>query len=495
MKCAIYIRVSTQSEEQEQSLVNQKDLLTGIAQKEGWEIYDYYTDVKTATKAGRINYNRLVKDVKENKFDIILSKELSRLARNELIAMELQQLTSAKGIKIYTLDGASDVKNETDMYGFYAWHYAKESRDTSRRIKTAFRSKNLRGERTGSNAPYGYKLFNKKLVPKNDETTETVKLIFSSYISGKSYDQIASELTKNKIKTPSQISNKKNQCTVWHGSSVRLILQNQAYIGDTVGHKQETISANTYNRRKLIKEEYIVKENTHEPIILRDDFFTVQNMLEIRTRNKGFRPKPNNHLFSQLLFCKDCGKGLHFKSNRKGYVCGTYDKWGNDLCTSHIVREKDLEELILNDLNLIINNKTNLVDVLIKKINLEKQKINNEITSLEKKIEEDNTLKFEALKKYTLNKLTEDEYKLITSSIDNSKIDNDILILNQKLAILDETDHYKKITELLGSKEITKLDKSLLNKVINKIEIKENGDAIIYYSFKNPFEEKLEEAS
>lgn len=110
------------------------------------------------------------------------------------------------------------------------------------------------------------------------------------------------------------------------------------------GHKAETISANTYKRRNIPDEEHIIVEKTHEGIISKNDFLTVQTMMKNRTKNKGVKPKPNNHLFSGLLFCNDCGKGMHFKANRKGYVCGTFDKWGTIKCTSHIVREKNLKK-------------------------------------------------------------------------------------------------------------------------------------------------------
>lgn len=129
MKCALYIRVSKNVEEQKQSLKNQRDLLTELVKNKEWDIFDFYVDVKTATKEGRKDFNRLIEDVKCRKFDIIISKELSRLARNELIAMELKRLTENNSVKIYTLDGASNLEDNTDMFGFYSWHYAKESRN------------------------------------------------------------------------------------------------------------------------------------------------------------------------------------------------------------------------------------------------------------------------------------------------------------------------------------------------------------------------------
>ena len=497
MKCAIYTRVSTKNKEQEQSLQNQKELLLDVVKKNGWEIYDFYEDIRTATKKGRVDFNRMVEDVKQKKFDIILSKELSRLARNMTISAELKEIALENNVKICTLDGASNLKDETNMYGMYgiySWIYENESQDTSRRIKSAFRCKNMRGEPT-TRAPFGYILKNKKLIIREDETPSVVKRIFKEYISGKSTEQIARTLTKEQIITPAQVVNNKNAGVIWYGRTILLILQNRAYIGDTVGHKQETISANTYKRKDIAESEQIIVKNTHQAIILKEDFFVVQDMLQKRSKNKGFQPKPNSHLFSGLLFCADCGKGMHYKANRKGYVCGAFDKFGTVLCTSHIVKEKDLEEKILEDLNLIISNKKNLKDMLFKKIEVEKQKINKEILQNKRKIEDFKTLKVEALTKFISNQISKEDYNLFISSINVEDLEYRTVILEQKIKILNETNHFQKISNMLGDTKIKTLTKEILNKLVKKIEIKENGNAIIYYSFQNPFQKNLLEVS
>jgi site-specific DNA recombinase len=200
MKYAVYVRVSTNKEEQKLSLQNQKSLFYEYVASKGWDIYDFYVDVKSGTNSKRINLERMIQDAEQRKFDVILAKELSRLARNGELSYKIKRIAEENNIHIITLDRAiNTLKENREMFGFWAWHYENESRSTSNRIKAALRSGAMRGEFKGSIPPYGYTVKEGKLVIRDDETPNIVKRIFREYLEGHGTDSIARRLYNDGI--------------------------------------------------------------------------------------------------------------------------------------------------------------------------------------------------------------------------------------------------------------------------------------------------------
>lgn len=256
-------------------------------------------------------------------------------------------------------------------------------------------------------------------------------------------------------------------------------------MGDLVQCKTEVASIRTKKRIKKDPKDYIVVENTHEAIISKEDFQLAQNLLAIRSRKQNNHIR-STHLFSNLLFCGDCGKGMHYKANRKGYVYGSYDKNGKFACTSHIIREKDLESIILNDISVILKNvKYNHSSAINSKLNKEKTALEQIILQYKNKIEKLNSTKSNALLKLCDEIITDSDYKQVVTAVD-TKIDyltSQIKEINQKLnKIANLTqDDFLKLTNQLSC--INKLTNELLTRLIKRIEVKENGDVKIFYRF------------
>jgi len=133
MKCAIYIRVSTDKDEQKTSLENQQRFFFNLMSEKGWELYQFYVDVESGTSSRkRTNLLKLIEDAKAKKFDVILSKELSRLARNGKLSYEIKEIAEKHQIHIITFDNAiNSLENNSQMFGLYAWVYEQESQRTS----------------------------------------------------------------------------------------------------------------------------------------------------------------------------------------------------------------------------------------------------------------------------------------------------------------------------------------------------------------------------
>lgn len=191
------------------------------------------------------------------------------------------------------------------------------------------------------------------------------------------------------------------------------------------------------------------------------------------------------------MFCSDCGKGMHFKKNRRGYVCWLYDKPGNKACTDYIVRENELIETILNEIKLLsssFNNKTNI------------DKIKNALTQDNKsKTKKINKLKveLEKLEKYKLKNLTllmdgaipKEDYDLFNKSnnVKVDKINYEIQSLTNSLSRDNVNLTFKRLKEIEELViDISELTPELLNRLIERIEIKKDGSARIHYRFSIP---------
>jgi site-specific DNA recombinase len=141
--------------------------------------------------------------------------------------------------------------SKTSMFGLFAWIYEQEAQRTSERIKAALGTMAKKGMFKGSNAPYGYTVEDGKLLVSDDGTPEVVKMIFNMYLEGNGFDAIARKLYNEGVKTPSQVAGKKNQTSLWHGSSVRKILENPHYTGNLVQNRSSTISVTNKRRNQM----------------------------------------------------------------------------------------------------------------------------------------------------------------------------------------------------------------------------------------------------
>lgn len=387
MRCAVYIRVSTDKEEQKASLMYQKDLFYKYIKEQGWDIYEIYVDVPSGTTGKRKNLQRMIKDAEEKKFDVILAKELSRLARNGELSYKIKNLCESQGIHIITLDNAiNTMTGNTNMFGLYAWIYENESQATSERVKTTFRSRADKGLFKGSIPPYGYEVQNGKLHIRNDNIPNVVRRIFKEYLSGSGRESIARRLYNEGISTPAEVAGKKNAGETWNDSTIKLILTNPHYTGDLVQGRETTVSVTSTKRKKIAKKDQIIKKDTHEAIISREDFNTVQQQLKSRST---IIPAPKKHLFTNILFCADCSKGMWYRSNRKGYICGGYAKHGKKACSSHAIKEDYLKQAILTDVKTWVDqiNKEEYVKKLEAKSKSSKQRLHKKSEKLNNQLE------------------------------------------------------------------------------------------------------------
>lgn len=480
-KVAIYIRVSTNKEEQKLSLQNQQELFVNYISSKGWSVYKFYVDVDSGTKGKRPEIQRLINDAENKKFDVIISKELSRLARNSELSYRIKNIAENNNIHI---DGAiNTLDGNRGMFGMYAWLYEQESQRTSERIKYSKALRCRRGLFNGAIAPYGYYIKDGSLYIRNDSTPDIVKRIFNEYISGNGFDSIAMKLYEEEIPSPSQIANKPNATEKWHWSGVRNILENPHYTGSLHQARSSVISV-TSNRRSLVdRENFIVIENTHEALISKDDFKLVQSLIKSRRK---IRPKQNIHLFSNMIFCQDCGHGMHFKKNRRGYICGNYNKHGSKACSDHIVRESELSNFVLTEIISIINKVKgeDLYSIIQENLTKNKNTIVKKYEKCLKNLQSFKDKKSKALHMLVDDKITKEDYDIFINDIDNNiktlmkESQEYTSTLNGDLShqILKELESIR-----TSNLDLSELTRELLNRFITKIENSENGAAKIHF--------------
>ncbi|MHA6261150.1 recombinase family protein [Sporosarcina sp. CAU 1771] len=496
MRCAIYARVSTELDSQRTSLDNQIDIFRNYAAQHNWEIVEVYTDKQSGTKGNRPGLKALIEDGKAGLFDVILAKELSRLARNGGLSYELRDICRDYNIHIVCLDNSiNTVTGNVHNFGLFAWLYENESTNSSRRNKQAKRVKSQRGLFIGSNPPYGYHSDQGKLIIREDETPEVVRRIYRKYLAGKGMDSIAKVLTTEKVATPSQIAKKSNASNLWHASTIKNILNNRHYCGDLVQNRTETISVTTSKRRDIDEEKMIIHENTHEPIIGRDIYQTIQKMRQGRSRTTT---APKKHLFTNIIYCEECKKSMWFKANQKGYRCGGNIKHGTTIChNKKPIREKELKQVIIDDLRYLLQSFQNEVFLknLLSKLNKKKQQIQTELQDLDARIINLRKKKLEFVNLYT-EKLISKEELIEYKDLTDEDLKNCDISKSQLLKKLEECtdqnytiDLRSKLREFLT---INTLTPQVLHSLVSKITCSDDGSIHIQYNFVNPFQEKKE---
>lgn len=389
-----------------------------------------------------------------------------------------------------------------DMTPFKAVVNDMYAKDTSKKVRATLLAKAMNGESIKSFQPYGYKKDpnNKNKIIVDRVVSDNVFNIFEMYKSGKTKKEICDILNEKGIITPlkykeqtSNYFNPNKRCYLWSSSMITKILRDQMYTGDLVQHKTAKVNYKVKKTVKLEKEAYIVVENNHEPIIDKNTFETVQMMLDKQANEWNYsNNKP--HLLKGLVFCS-CGARITYNKNHGKYfrcICSIYKKGGSKFCNNiQYLRE---DELIKEVLKALQNNISKYLDT--KKLNCKGKKIKKIVdnsTELNMHIELlDRKLK--SLYEDKLNGIISTEmFMQISKDYEKQKEELKQKIDNEKNAKLEAgkiksiyKDAEKYINEVLKFDDITKVDRNLLIKLIDKIIIENKKISSITYNFSIP---------
>lgn len=520
IKAALYYRLSREDEEKKKmglvesdSIESQKLLLTQYAREREWIIYDEYTDDGlTGTNFDRAEFQRMLEDIEAGKVNLILVKDQSRLARNFAGIDEfLFNYCIERNVRVIGVSDGTDNFNKqnkkaTQVTGLTNEWYAE---DISNKVRASFDAKRKAGKFIGAIAPFGYKknpdVHNHLIV--DEKAAPVIKKIFNMYIDGNGYVKIAKTLTEENVPTPSQYKNIYNynggkiRVNHWSYHTVRRILMNEVYIGNLVQKKTKTISYKNNKRVNTHPSEIIRVEDTHEPIIDKDTFYLVQDMIAKNSTSKPTRRKKGKkHIFAGLLVCGDCGRMINYRSDNNNYFCNTYIVYGAEACTRHYVKFDDLHDAVLADIKYHINTFVEVKNLkesynnqkktierkdLLEKAIIKNENRINEILKLKKSIYEDYRNKILDIDDY---KQLKDEYNREEKEL----IEKNEMLKQQRNEQKKSIDIFNKWEEFSEKYiNLKKLDTQILNELIDKIEIYEdkNGEITIdiHYKFEQPY--------
>ena len=347
-KTALYCRLSQDDgiEGDSNSIQNQKAILQKFAEDHHFPSPCFYVDDGfSGGNFQRPAFQQMISDMENGEIGIIVTKDLSRLGRNQLhTGLYIEERFPMFGVRYIAINDNvdTDSSESNDLMPFKNLFNEWFIRDTSRKIRAVLKAKAERGERLGTRAPYGYRKDpdTKKLIV-DEEAAAIVRRIFAMY----AYTRFGMNHTCLDTAHPYN----------WSDSAIANLLENEIYLGNTVNMKYSTKSYKDKRRVEHPREECMVFENTHPALITREIWDIVQRVQKNKRRRTNM---DEQNKYSGLVFCSDCGSNmvLHrahtMSASYNHFTCRTYKKDG-EACTGHYIRECVLDEIVLEDLRRV----------------------------------------------------------------------------------------------------------------------------------------------
>ena len=505
-KTALYCRLSQDDGNQgdSNSIQNQKAILLQYANEHGFLNPEFYVDDGySGANFNRPDFQRMITDMENGEIATIITKDLSRLGRNQLhTGLYIEERFPQFGVRYIAInDGVdTDSAESNDLMPFKNLFNEWYVRDTSRKIRAVFKAKAQRGERLGTRAPYGYykdPVHKGKLLI-DEAAAVVVRRIFSLCSGGMGPTNIGNKLREERILTPAVYAYKKyglvchginlDEPYNWATDSIAKMLENEVYIGNTVNMRYSSKSYKDKKRCERPREEWLITPNTHEAIIDKDTWDIVQKVRSNRRRPTRCGEKS---VFAGLLYCADCGEVLDYtrsknmNSTQYRFRCRGYKKHGMAACTPHNIRECILEDVVLEDLQrvtAIARAHTNEFAAYIgKKQTSEQQReirsLEREIMTLQKRKNELNTIFRKMYEDRVLERITMEQFQMLSSgyideqhTVENQIEEKTVLLKEIKTAVSDIS-HF--VAKAKRYTDIQELSTELLHLFIEKIVIHE----------------------
>ena len=504
---AAYYRISKDdgSDIETLSIANQRDLVTnyigGHNDFAGANVTEYTDDGITGSHTERNAYKRLMNDVESGLIDCIIVKDLSRIGRNlidvddllmnHLVTLNVRFVAINNGYDSFS----SPLSNlELAVINLANQHY---NRDLAQKSITARNTKSRKGEFLASQAPFGYRKCDKvknKLVP-DDEAAGYVRLIFSLACEGKKTVEIAKILNTQGIPSPSVYKKRNGWSDIWKNvidpdhcfwtsGVVYKLLKHEVYIGSVIANRFKVTTPSTKRTMTRPKEEWIVVPNVHEPLVSEEDFKQAQ----LVTVKKRYHDEPG-HIFGNKVKCPSCGHAMsrYTKANPR-FKCGTIKVTDHYGCKAHTILQREIEKAVIPAIKAhadILLGYEEMKLAQIKKSKATTKSLETKIAAEQKSIE---ALEAQITKIFTSlasGKITQDVFLQKKSAI-NDTIERKRVGIEksaEQLRNLTEgrTQSENVIAELKQFLELEKLDRDIVNLLIDKILVHGENDIEIVW--------------
>ncbi len=500
MRVAAYCRVSTDSEDQLNSYKSQVLYYTDMIKKnKEWALADIYADEAiTGTQIkNREDFQRMINDCMNGQIDMIITKSISRFARNTLDTLKYVRLLKERNVAVYfeeekintlTMDGEL-------LLVILSSVAQQEVENISENVKKGLKMKMQRGELVGFQGCLGYDYHPEdKTITVNEAEAEIVRFIFERYAQGAGGTVIAREL--NEARHYTKRGNK------WTQSSVLGIVANEKYKGDVRLGKTFTVDPISKRRlENLGEEDQFYIKNHHEPIITEELFDKVQEIMKKRGKNRansevvpGKREKfSRQYSFSCMLECAFCHSNLSRRSWHSNSIhqktiwqCVTGTKKGKKYCPhSKGIPEKDIELAFIESYRMLATDNKDVLDEFLERVEntLSSSNVSKSLVKIDKEIES-----IDQKKKKLLDMRLED-------AIDKQTYDDKMYELESKrrkllqereryaVDLADEKNLKKRVVEfkklLEQNQVLEEFDRTIFESIVEKVivgEIDEDGN-------------------
>lgn len=522
-RAALYCRLSSDDAYlgESGSIQTQRTLLTQYCKENSIPVYDVYVDDGfSGTNFERPAFKRMLADLENHKANLVIVKDLSRFGREYAqMGMYIENDFEDWNIRFISIGENIDTLNGTDgilmpITNVINSQYAKEC---SRKTKQAHRALAKEGKFIGSRAPFGYMKDpnDRHHLIIDEESAVVVQDIFRMFCDGIGYVRMTKILREQKVLNPQAYFNKNNpdyyksdywrQDFDWHATSIRAILNNPVYLGQTTFGRTKVKGRSKKKKIATDESEWIVVENTHEPLIDKETWDLVHDIMKNRRRETK---RGEVQMFAGLVKCANCGSALNVSYNYKkqkftGFSCWVYKNYGKDRCTSHAIGYQTLYNIVLEDIRrqaeciadskekylaLLSNHMNENIEQDMKRATSELKKTDKRLTQLDKilnKLYEDRALE----------KITEERYLAMNSQYESeyNELKSKQQALTEQINQAKSIEYNAKVFTALIEKyiNITELNARILNELIEKIVVHEkeiiDGEKYqtveIYYKF------------
>lgn len=491
MNIAAYCRVSTEKEDQLNSLEAQKEFFLEYTKRTGDTLVKLYADegISGTKIKKRIEFQRMLADAEHGLFDMVVVKDISRFARNTVDLLQSVRKLKSLGIETQFLTAnMTSMGNSEFVLTIFGALAQEESANTSKRVKFGKKMNAEKGR--VPNIVYGYDktigdYFNLAI---NEEEAAVVRQIYKWYTEeGFGAAKIANMLNEKGIKT-------KRNCN-WSQNATCRILTNEIYTGKIINGKEEVSDFLTGQRKEKDETEWYVVERPEIRIIDDETFEKAQEIL--RSRHDAFNIKherqSNKYLFSTLIKCKDCGWSFRrtvrtYKNTYVRWVCSGHNGKGADSCPNAVaVDEEELIQVLQEYFADILKGKKKVISYVVNEFqrvykakdeNVEYEKeLNSQLAKLRKSREK-------YMNMYTDDLISREELneKIGGMRKEIERLENELKMVSYHLtkgeqleAILNST--FKEIEDITDVHEMTNTQ---LKRIIKKIEVDHDGNVDIY---------------
>lgn len=491
MNIAAYCRVSTEKEDQINSLEAQKKFFAEYTARTGDNLVRLYADEGlSGTKIkNRKEFLQMMSDAELGVFDMVVVKDISRFARNTVDLLQNIRKLKSLGIETQFLTAnMTSMGNSEFVLTIFGALAQEESANTSKRVKFGKRINAEKGK--VPNFTFGYDkipgdYFNLVI---NEKEAEIVKKIYDWYINdGCGAAKIANMLNEMGIKT-------KRNCR-WSQNTVCRILTNELYTGKIINGKEEVADFLTGKRAERDASDWMITEKPEIKIIEPQTFRQVQQIMSERGRK--FKTEntrhSNQHLFSTVIKCKECGWSFRrsvrqYKNTYVRWVCSGHNGKGADSCPNAVtIDENELIDVLQNYFTELLNNRKNVIKYVVDEFQ-KVYKAKDENISYEKELKS-KLAKLQNTRQKYMDMYTDDiisraemNEKLNGTKKETERLQNELKMVSYHLTkgeqlegILNNT--FKEIADIA---DVSNMTNTQLKKIVQKIEVDKEGNVEIY---------------